>query len=212
MAKTKPEESWIEQLNAIVAQRPIVLVKLEDEELHGLKETSDGVLQFSLARPHHAAKGIVTPCVCLFFAEKARPFGGQLDQEAAFMAVFRSRAAITTFSSRLAFRRGVEVQPSSSTELGQLFAGSKFEKGMKERLARDESFVSLGPRGSVELVSRLLKIEANRGALRVLAGGLTKPAAGSKERLQVDALKTALSVFGLSEDEPAATMNLAKSG
>jgi hypothetical protein len=46
--------------------------------------------------------------------------------------------------------------------------------------------------------------------MRTLSGGLTKPQPDSVERVQLEALTMALRVFGLAEDAPAATMNLAR--
>ena len=91
----------------------IVILKLEDRELQGLKETRDGVRQFSLTRAHDEARGIPTPCICLYFAEKSRPFGNQVAPPAAYAAIFKSKVAAATFDSRLTLRRGVEIQPST---------------------------------------------------------------------------------------------------
>lgn len=46
--------------------------------------------------------------------------------------------------------------------------------------------------------------------MRTLTGGLTKPKPESNERLQLNALELALRAFGLQEEAPAATMNLAR--
>lgn len=209
MAKDDSDDTWVQELKAHVAHHPIVILNLEERELQGLKETRDGMRQFSLARAHDDARGISTPCVCLFFAEEPRPFGGQADPPAAYAAVFKAKGAATTFDSRLTIRRGVEIQPSTAVDVIKLFKGEKFEQDIKKRLNKGASLVSLGPKESIKLIEKLLAIEANRGPLRTLAGGLTKPGSKSIERLQLDALKMALRVFGLPEDAPAARMNLA---
>lgn len=210
MAKDDSDETWIRELKAHVAHYPIVILNLEERELHGLKETRDGMRQFSLTRPHEDARGISTPCICLFFAKKPHPFGGLADSPAAFAAVFKSKGATATFDSRLTIRRGVEIQPSTPAGLIKLFKGGKFEQDIKKRLNKDAPLVPLGPKESIKLLAELLAVEANRGSLRALAGGLTKPRSESVERLQLDALKMALRAFGLSEDAPAAAMNLAR--
>ncbi|MBI5926695.1 MAG: hypothetical protein HY836_13985 [Aquabacterium sp.] len=210
MEKDDCDDTWVRELKAHVARHPIVILNLEERELHGLKETRDGIRQFSLTREHDDARGISTPCVCLFFAEKPRPFGGQADQPAAYAAVFKTKGAATTFDSRLTIRRGVEIQPSTPAGLIKLFKGEKFERDIKNRLNKDEPLVPLGQKESIKLIEKLLAIDANRGSLRTLAGGLTKPQSESIERQQLDALRMALRTFGLPEDAPAATMNLAR--
>lgn len=210
MAKDESDDTWVQELRTHVAHRPIVILRLEERELQGLKETRDGMRQFSLARAHDEASGIATPCICLFFAEKPRPFGGQVGPAAAYVAVFKAKGAATTFDSRLTIRRGVEIQPSTPSEIVDLFKGGQFERDIKKRLNKDAPLVPLGPKESVKLMEKLLAIEANRGPLRTLAGGLTKPRPESNERLQLNALRMALRAFGLPEDAPAATMNLAR--
>lgn len=210
MAQKGSDDTWIRELKAHVAHHPIVILKLEERELHGLKGTRDGMRQFSLTRARDDARGISTPCICLFFAEKSRPFSGHADPPSAYAALFKAKGATTTFDSRLTIRRGVEIQPSTPTGLIKLFKGEKFEEGIKKRLNKDAALVPLGPKESTKLIEKLLAIEANRGSLRTLAGGLTKPGSESVERLQLDALRLALRAFGLSEDAPAATMNLAR--
>ncbi len=210
MAKEGSDDTWIRELKAHVAHRPIVILNLKKRELHGLKEARDGMRQFSLARAHDDARGISTPCICLFFAEKSRPFGGQADPPAAYAALFKAKDAAMTFDSRLTIRRGVEIQPSTPEGLVKLFKGEKFEQDIKKRLNKDATLVPLGPKESTKLIEKLLAIGANRGSLRTLAGGLTKPGSESVERLQLDALRMALRVFGLPEDAPAAAMNLAR--
>jgi hypothetical protein len=210
MAKDESDDSWIVDLMAHVTDRPIVILNMEERELHGLKESSGGTRQFSLTRPHDDTRGIATPCICLFFGEKAQPFREQPDSPAAYVAVLKAKGATTTFDSRLTLRRGVEIQPSTPEGLIKLFKGGKFEKDIKKRLNKEASLVPLGPKESIKLVEKLLSIEANRGALRSLAGGVTKPASESIERLQMDALRMALRAFGLPEDAPAATMNIAR--
>jgi hypothetical protein len=211
MAKDDSDDTWIQELKAHVALRPIVILNLEERELLGLKATREGMRQFSLTRAHDDARGISTPCICLFFAEKTRPFGGQADPPAAYAAVFKAKGAAATLDSRLTIRRGVEIRPSTPAGLIELFRGGKFEQDIKKRLDKDASLVPLGPKESVKLMEKLLADEANRGPLRTVAGGLTKPGADSIERLQLNALRLALRAFGLPEDAPAATMNLARS-
>lgn len=210
MAKEEPNDSWAQELRAHVNHRPIVILKLEERELEGLKETKEGVRQFSLTRAHEEASGIPTPCIALFFAEKSRPFGCQFDTTAAYVAILKSNGATTTFDSRLTLRRGVEIQPSTPSGMVHLFKGERFEQDISRRLDKDKTLVRLGSKESMSLIDKLLGIEANRGPLRSLAGGLTKPAPESNERLQLNALKMALRAFGLQDEAPAATMNLAR--
>lgn len=210
MTKVDSYDTWVRELMTHVGHRAIVILNLKERELQGLKATRHGMRQFSLTRAHDDARGIATPCVCLFFAEKPRPFGGQADPPAAYAAIFKAKDAATTFDSRLTIRRGVEIQPSTPTRLVDLFKGEGFEQDIKKRLNKDEPLVPLGPKESIRLLEKLLAIEANRAPLRTLAGGLTKPRSESIERLQLNALRMALRAFGLPEDAPAATMNLAR--
>lgn len=75
MIKEDSDDTWIRDLKAHVAHYPIVILNLKERELDGLKEIRQGMRQFSLTRAHDVARGISTPCICLYFAEKSRPFG-----------------------------------------------------------------------------------------------------------------------------------------
>lgn len=210
MTNADPVEAWVKEIKRFVAKRAIVLLRLEEEEIQGLKGSRGGMRQFSIARPHDLASGIALPCLCIFFGEKSRPFGGLPQPAAAYMAILKTKTAVTTLVSRLSVRRGVEIQPSNEDGLLELLGGTKFETDFRRRLSKKHSFVPLGPKGSSALVERLLGIEANRGPMRIVSGGLTKPIAESNERLQLEALRFSLGIFGLTEDTPATKMNLAK--
>lgn len=171
MAKDDSDDNRTRELKAHVADHCIVILNLEERELHGLKETRHGMRQFSLTRVHDAARGISTPSICLSFAERPRPFGGQADPPAAYAAVFKAKGAATTFDSRLTMRRGVEIQPSTPEGFIKLFKLGKFEQDIKKRLSKDEPLVPLGPKDSIKLIEKLLAIEANRGSLRTWPAG-----------------------------------------
>ena len=41
MTKDGSDDTWVQELKAYVVHHPIVILKLEERELHGLKETRD---------------------------------------------------------------------------------------------------------------------------------------------------------------------------
>lgn len=52
MAKEGSDDTWIRELKAHVAHRPIVILNLKKRELHGLKEARDGMRQIQRDNAH----------------------------------------------------------------------------------------------------------------------------------------------------------------
>ncbi|KIX58647.1 hypothetical protein SZ29_09140 [Burkholderia pseudomallei] len=192
----------------------MVVLRLSEDEVNGLLGSLNGLRQFTLTRPHRVIQGIATPCVCLIFGQRrgGRPGlqVGDALQPIAYMAVFKAKRAAATLDSVLVIRRGVAIEPRTEMELVTLLGQNRYAADLAQRLARDATAIPLGPRQSVELVEALLANEANRGSMRTVAGGLTKPRSGTTESLQYDALTLALRAFGLPTDAPAVEMSLAR--
>ena len=47
MVRDDSDDTWVRELRTHVAHRPIVLLRLQERELDGLKETRFGMRQFS---------------------------------------------------------------------------------------------------------------------------------------------------------------------
>ena len=207
-------DAWIGELRAHVESRPLVVLRLSDEEVSGLLGSRNGMRQFTLTRPHGVVHGITTPCVCLIFGMRPgdRPWlpGGDAPSPVAYMAVFKARRAAATLDSVLTIRRGVAIEPRTEAGLVALLGHSRYATDLAQRFASDARAIPLGPRQSVEVVDALLSNEANRGSIRTVVGGLAKPRPGTTEGLQYDALTLALRAFGLPADAPAVEMNLAR--
>lgn len=211
-----PDEnaSWIHELKAHVESRPVVVLRLSDDEVNGLLGSRNGMREFTLTRPHGVVQGISVPCICLIFGERLgrKPWlpNGDAPEEVAYMAVFKAKRPAATLDSLLTIRRGVEIQPKTEVDLARLLGDTRYSRDLTQRLQSEARAIPLGPKQSLEVVEALLGIEANRGPMRTVLGGLTKPRPGTTESLQYDALTLALRAFGLPADAPAAEMNLGK--
>lgn len=213
-----PDEnaSWIHELKAHVESQPVVVLRLSADEVNGLLDSRNGMREFTLTRPHGVVQGISVPCICLIFGERLgrKPSlpNGDAAEEVAYMAVFKAKRPAATLDSILTIRRGVEIQPKTEADLVRLLGDTRYARDLTQRLQSEARAIPLGPKQSLEVVEALLGIEANRGPMRTVLGGLTKPRPGTTESLQYDALTLALRAFGLAADAPAAEMNLAKDG
>jgi hypothetical protein len=208
MAQDESAVSWVQELRTHVETRPIVILRLSDEEVDGLSISRNGMQQFTLPRPHSVLQGVSVPCLCLFFGARIRAFGEPSRVDSVYLAILKRKRAATTLESIVTIRRAVEIVPMTKAALIRLFKGGRFEADIKKRLNSAARIVQLGPKQSVELIDKLLKIEENRGPIRSVMGGITKPPPDSIERVQLDAINMALSTFGLSIDAPAANLAL----
>jgi hypothetical protein len=203
-------DPWIEELRSNVDARPIVLVRLTQEEIGGLANSRHGMRQFTLMRPHGVLRGVAVPSLCLFFGSRIEAFGKQRQIDSLYLAILKRKSPASTLQSIVSIRRAVEITPNTKTGVARLFRGGRFEADIKKRLNDTDRIVPLGPKQSVELVDKLLKIESNRGPIRSVVGGLTKPKFGTNERTQLDAINMALRTFGLPVDAAAANLDLGR--
>lgn len=208
------DTSWHDELKAQVESRPLVILRLSNDEVNGLLNSRNGMRQFTLTRPHGLVQGISAPCICLIFGERLRgkPWlrNDAATESVAYMAVLRAKRPAATLDSLITIRRGVEIHPKAEADLAPLLGNTRYAKDLTKRLQSDARAILLGPKQSLELLESLLTLDSNRGPMRTVLGGLTKPRLGTTESLQYDALSMALRAFGVPSDAPAVEMSLAK--
>jgi hypothetical protein len=88
-------------------------------------------------------------------------------------------------------------------------AVARFAKTLTSRLGSKSAVTLLSPKLSSHLIDRLASIETNKGGLRVVAESLSKPKRiRGNSAMQEDAVRTALTAFGLSPNDQASRVDL----
>ena len=196
------DENWPIILEQTVRTRRLVIFQFSYEEWSRLRESSRGLNQFTIARPHEYLDKLQTPTACIVLGEDGS------GTEARF-GVVSSRSPVSTLESRVKVRRAQRIQPSSKAGLFRIVTEESHAKRLQDRLASAMSIVVLSPKLSTHLVKRLSEIEMNRGPMRLVAASLSSPKyfRGAAE-MQQDAVQTALRAFGLSADDQAVSVDL----
>lgn len=201
---------WITPLRSHVEQRPIIVLRLAEDELDGILGSRTGISEFTLNRPHRLFQGVRTPSLCLIYGQ-LRPglFGRNGTEPVAYLGIVDSRAASATLDTRAKIRRTVRIRPETEERLMKMIDDVRFSVDLAERLAGDEQVIHLSPKLSLHIVDALLTVDYNRAGIRTIAESLHRPKAGSIEGRQLDAVQTALKAFGLVPDAPASELDLA---
>lgn len=205
-------EQWINVLRQHVETKPIVLLRLSDNDLTSLLSSRNGVSEFTMAKRHSALSGTRTPCVVLIFGGRTTTSWSSRPstQKVAYVGILQSKHPFTTLETRIKVKRSVLVEPTTERKLINLLDRSRFAHDLSERLLTSDDLITLSPKLSVAVVDALLKIDANLVALQSVTAGFRRPRTGSMEALQLDAVETALKAFGLPVDSAASNLFLAR--
>ena len=196
------EAPWLRTLRQLVENKPVVVLRFDDEVWKRLRQSRRGVNEFSFAGSHSLLGGVKVPTPCLV---QGRDYAGKH----LYFGLITSRSVVSTLESRLKIMRAVLIEPSSNEELVCLITEERHAQMLRRRLDSTPSVVSLSPKLSGHLVERLASIDANRGAMRAVAESLSSPKRfDGKAALQEDALRTALAAFGLTADDRAVSLEL----
>lgn len=205
------ESNYIKYLFDYVTDRPMALLRLTNAELEDLSRSRKGLSEFTFTVPHRVLSGVQTPCLCLIFGTAEGSRGGEAKLiPVAYIAVMQSRSAVATLDSRIKFKRTVSIEPRSESGLLRLLGRSRFATDFKARQTDKARLQRLPPGLSAAILQVLEADERNHWALRSVGLGLHKPAGGSKEAQQYDAVQMALKAFGLQSDALAAKLEVSK--
>ena len=184
-------------------KKPMVLLRLNADENESLQNTRNGMTEFTLARQHPVLEGIKVPCIVLIFVE------GENGESEGFIGAITTRAAITTLDTRITVKRVGRIDVNSEDILADNIKSNQL-RGIFERKKQSVStVVLLSPVLSVEILVFLSKSDSNIKALLALSSlfGDTLHKVGNL-RLQDDAVRSALKIFGLNTDTVAEALVL----
>ncbi|MGH2567030.1 MAG: hypothetical protein ACRDGA_01740 [Bacteroidota bacterium] len=200
---------WLEKLVAHVSQRPLVILRFDDDEWDDLKNSRRGVGDFTVARPHSLLRDIRFPAACLLLGTRQERDFSIVPE--AYFGLLKSRGAITTLQTRMKITTAQRICPAVEDELLNLVTDKGLRTTFSSRLESKELIVRLSPALSSHLVEKLAAIDDNRHALRAVAESIDAPTRFSSNlALQEDAVGLALKTFGLSPGETAARVDVAE--
>ena len=192
-------EDWFEKLKHLVQQKPLVVFQFDGWDWSQLQESRRGANRFTIARPHGLLKKVRVPNPCLVLCKDD-------DGTEVYFGLACSRSPVTTLESRIKVNHALSIRPSSKSEILRLV-----NDNLRRKLSSQESVIALSPALSVHLVEKLAAIESNHGPMRTVIASLAAPKYyRGMEALQEDALQMSLRAFGLSQDDLAISLDLAR--
>jgi len=178
-----------------VERKPLVLLRFEDGFERALRDSRRGIDRFTVAKPHGAFHELKLPTLCL-----AEMPDGETCK--CYVGVVTSKAAITTFDSRLTV---IKLRPLNLSSLDSLQANlgePTFQTALKQRLKVGCFALGLSPKLTVAVVKSLAADPDNRKAMELAAFNIPKLRhVSASEWGQLDAIGTAMAAFGLSKTE-----------
>lgn len=195
--------SWLDKLRALVQKKRLVVLKFEESEWEALRASRRGMNEFTIARPHDLVEKLIVPVPCVVACR------GE-DEQGLYFGLVSSRGAITTLETRIKVKRVVQISPDSENELQALVIQQPHSRNLRTRLGTSAPIVTLPPALGSHVIERLASIDRNAGPMRAVAESLEGPKPGSNAALQEDAVRAALSAFGLGARDQAVSVDLVK--
>jgi hypothetical protein len=202
---------WLQSLKKLVEEKPLVIIRFNQNEWESLHDSRRGVHEFTIARSHYLLEGVRAPAPCLIVGTDINTFSRDPEPGAKYLhfGLISSRSAITTLESRMKIRRSVQILPDSEAGLLDLVSEKPYAKNLADRLRSKAYIVQLSPKLGSRVIERLGSIKENHGAMRAVAESLSSPKNfRNAAALQEDALRTALQAFGLTPYDRALSLEL----
>ncbi len=201
------EQDWKRDLRRLAKTHRVLVLLFDDSEWDRLEQSRLGLMEFTVARARDVLEDIRTPAPCLVFR---RGHGSASnDGENARFGIVASRTSVSTLEARVRVTRLRPVAPQTTDEICVLLSDPPLEQKLRDQISTAQSTLILPPTLAAKLVEKLVNVEANRLAMQLTAEVLSTPTHfNGPAATQWHALRTALRTFGLSHDEPAASIDL----
>lgn len=195
------EPLWLARLKRHLERKPLAILKFDDDDWDQICFSRKGKHEFTFVRPRRALDDVGGRTPCLI---EASGIDGGLH-----VGVIESRTGVSSLDSRIKVTAVSPVQPESLQDCLKLLPDALLAAA-SSTLQGDNDFVTLSPRPSASLLDSLASIQGNEPALRRVSDVIVDSSRFDRlQRVQEDAVRTALGVFGLSIGDHAETVSVA---
>lgn len=177
--------------------KPLVLLRFDESISNGLHSSRHGFSRFTIARSHEEFDELKVPTLCLIELATGK------DHEF-YIGVITAKVAVSTFDTRITLIKLQALTLSSLTKLAPKIDGKIHQNSFKKKLATKNTALKLSPKLGMEIIRALSKNTENKVAIEKAASHIPRLRTISKaEWAQVDAIRTAVAVFGLDKSAMA---------
>lgn len=177
-----------------VKGKPMILIKFDDSYSESLQSSRNGFEHLTIVKPHPVFQTIKLPTICLLEIKE----GGATR---CYMATATSKAAVSTFDSRLTIKKLRTLHPDSLQAIEELIFKPGMKRLLNERLPDEGDITSLSPELSAHIVEILAGNPENQSALDTARSLLPRLSPVTNTPwAQNDAIRSAMAAFGISSN------------
>lgn len=187
-----------------VGERSLAILKLDSDLTESLRLSNNGLQKFTFAELHVELEGLRPPTLCLVEVCDDR-YGD--DYNECYVGVVTSKAAVTTFDSRLTIIKLREVNLPSLEALVLKVSKGRYRNMLRDAIQGEFMVSVLSPTLSSRVIEILAADSANYSALDAAAFNLPGlNTTSNPEWEQTDAIQMAMAAFGISKSAIAKTI------
>ena len=102
--------TWLDDLKRYVERKPLIVLRIDDDEWNRLSESRYGLNEFTIARSHQLLRSAKYQTICLVI-------GKNNISKHAHIALVTSRQPVTTLETRIKVKRGTSIEPETAQKL-----------------------------------------------------------------------------------------------
>jgi hypothetical protein len=185
----------IDELLKWLQRKPLIFLRLPPGFEKEILGSPTGLSRFSWAQPRLLFKDLKHPTLCFTEMRDDR-------RTSFYVGVFLAKSPVATFDSRITIIRLQRLKLDSLDSLRSSLEVDRLKDEFNEKINGSQVAVSLTAALSRAIVLALATTEHNNSAIKEAASNIPGLEIGPERHWeQLDAVKTAMSAFGLSKDE-----------
>lgn len=191
----------VNQIKVWVSQKPIIVLRLTEDESDFIWETHSQFERFTINRPHESFEPLRCPTICLLERHHHERHGSEW-----CLGVATSKSVSGTLDTRVVFQRVLPIYPKTPLTAVRESKDSTLKQFIKSKVVlalnsgQPQYFTSLK---SVKFIEQLDNYQQNSTVFSVLLPFMReKGELHSNAWATEDSLKTALKIFGLQHTRP----------
>jgi hypothetical protein len=194
----------IDLLTGWFESKPLVMVTFPDGYGSAVNASRHGLNRFTHVEKHGWLKEIKPPTLCLI----EMPEGSS---SSFYVGVVKSKAAVATFDSRVTFTTLKPLNITSFSGLPDSLDDKQMQTLLRGKLSNRGFAAVLSPRLSESIVSSLSRDPLNKKSIESAAYQIPRlRKATIPEWEQFNAIKTAMTAFGLNSSDRARTLEISE--
>jgi hypothetical protein len=174
-----------------VQKKPMILIRFDEAYSEFLHNSQRGFEHLTIVKPHSFLQDFTLPTLCLMEIQEQ-------DSTQCYLATVTSKAAVSTFDSRLSIKKLRVLKQASLQEIEDIIPGTRMKSLLHTRIPAEGGFSILTSKLSAHLIEALAKYADNQAALDTAFSLLPRLRQLSNTNwAQEDAIHSAMAAFGV---------------